>query len=65
MDRKALEYFKDKKIKIFLKDRIVYNGFIEQIFDDSLIFIDKYGIKVAIPFTQIERIEELKDEKPI
>jgi ribosome maturation factor RimP len=62
MDRKAFEYFKNKRIKIFLKDRIVYSGFIEEIFEDSLIFIDKFDTKVAIPFTQIERIEEVKDD---
>jgi hypothetical protein len=62
MDRQALEYFKDRRIKLFLKDRIVYSGFIEQIFEDSMIFVDKFGTKVAIPYDIIERIEEAKDD---
>ena len=62
MDRIALEYFKGRRIKIFLKERIVYNGYIEEIFEDSIIFIDKFETKVAIPYDVIERIEEAKDD---
>ena len=63
MDKKALEYFAGKKIKVFLKERIVYTGFIHEAFDDSMIFFDKFGMSVAIPYTQIERIEEIKEDE--
>ena len=61
MDKRAFEYFKDRRVKIFLKERILYSGFIKEIFDDSIIFIDKFEMEVAIPYAQIERIEEVKD----
>jgi len=65
MDKEVLEFYKDKKIRIFLKERIIYTGHILkdkdgklQIFETSLLFLDKYSKQIAIPFSQIERIEE-------
>ena len=61
MDGEALKYFKEKKTKIFLRERIVYTGYIKEVFDGSLIYIDKYGLEIYIPFEQIERIEEARE----
>jgi len=61
MDREALQIFLNKRIKILLENRITYTGTIKEIYSTSLIFLDKFGVEIAIPFERIERVMETND----
>jgi len=61
MDKEALQIFLNKRIKILLENRITYTGSIKEIYSTSLIFIDKFGVEIAIPFERIERVMEIND----
>lgn len=61
MDREVLEKFLKKKVIIYLENRIHYTGVIVEIYSTSLLFVDKYGAEIAIPYERIERVMEINE----
>lgn len=55
-----LKSFKGKKIKILLKNRFCYSGYITSFLDDSIMFQDKFGGELLISVEEISNIEVLK-----
>ena len=48
MKREDLEFVREKRIKLFLKNNIFYSGIIQNIHEDSFIFLDKFSNTIII-----------------
>lgn len=59
MNVNDLKCYENKRIKILLKTRFVYTGFIIDFLDDSIKFRDKKGATVIISLDNISTITEL------
>lgn len=59
MDRRDLEPFLEKRIKIVRNDGFFFTGRIESLGHDSLSFEDKFGKNLIIAFKGIASVEEM------
>ena len=55
MDRKAIEFFLDKTVKLVQDNNFVQTGVIEELFDDSLFFKTE-RVTALISFSKITEI---------
>lgn len=63
MDKSIIETYLNQRIKIFLKNGFYYEGEIERIGNDSLLFKDKNNADIAINFDEISTIKNIKLEE--
>ena len=61
--KKQLEFYKDKKVKIVLKNNFQYIGEIIELFEETLMFKDRYDGTMTIPYEEIRLINEYREEK--
>ena len=66
MERKELELFLRQQIKLSRKTTegklLFYSGEIRQLNTDSLIFKDKYGQLVLIPYATVEHVQTVRGD---
>lgn len=59
MDKQAIIQYKNKHIKLFLKNNDVYTGQIESVGDTSFTLLDKFNEHISIAFDNIILIKEI------
>jgi len=58
-----LKIYKNKKIKIFLKNKYAYTCVIERFNDESITVIDKFNKHLTISVEDISYVEEMGDDE--
>lgn len=58
IDKKGLELFRDKLIRVVTTSNLFYTGYIKDLPDGGIILIDKTNSLVLIPYEQVERVIE-------
>ena len=53
---------KSRRVKILTKENQVFSGFIEQLNEDNLLLLDRFGQKVVISLSSIGSVVEVKDD---
>ena len=63
MEKKQLEYYLEKKlkIKVVLKNNFQFKGNIIELFDTSFQFQDRLEGVITIPYEEIRFVSEVKD----
>lgn len=59
MDKQAITQYKDKQIKLFLKNNDIYSGQIETIGESSFTLLDKFNEHITISFDNVSLIKEI------
>lgn len=62
MKKDELAFYLKKKIKIILKNNFKYEGKIEELFEDSLRFSDRFEGSITIPYGEIRLVTEGTEE---
>jgi hypothetical protein len=60
MKKQELLQFKDKKVKIFLKNNYCYTGQIIEFNESSLLFFDKFGLTSSFIYEDVIAISEVR-----
>ena len=59
--QKQFKIFEGKPIKILTKSQMRYQTENLQVFEDCIIFSDKFGLRVMIALEEIQRMEEFRN----
>jgi len=60
MERKELEKYQKKKVKITLKNGVFFSGFIQNINFTTLLLKDKFDCDVTLDISSISSINEVQ-----
>lgn len=58
---KDIQFYKNKKVKLLLKNQFRYVGIIIGVSDDDLTLLDKWNSNVRISLDEISLIQEVVD----
>jgi hypothetical protein len=58
MEKQLIIQYLDKKIKLFLRNKDIYSGRIEQIGETSFTILDKFNDRITISFENVVLIKE-------
>lgn len=62
MEKEIISQYKEKKIKIFLRNGDIFVGKIVQVLDESFIFLDRFNAKIPIDYRLVEMIKPHRGE---
>ncbi len=61
----SLKHFLNQRVEIFLQNNLKYTGYIKEIKDDTILFLDKYNNEIIINIYAIYVIQPAREEEKI